>query len=190
MNRSSSSEKRRTLDPEKTRQKILEAAFDEFATRGFSATSIAGIASRAKVQKSLVQYHFGTKDELWQMCLSSRGKPVIEEMDRFLNGEVPSLANVIEARFKMMQDNPELRKLLSWASMETLPVPRFIEERRERLLALLGNASPKPVRMLVALSAMDGWFMFGGLYRGGVAERVTELNDMFLEVLKELVTEK
>lgn len=43
---------------------ILEAAVDEFHENGYKAGSIAQIASRAQVSKSLVMYHFRTKDEV------------------------------------------------------------------------------------------------------------------------------
>ncbi|MEM1113633.1 MAG: TetR/AcrR family transcriptional regulator [Pseudomonadota bacterium] len=51
---------------EQTRLQILEAAIPEFARAGFDAASLADIAARAGVKKALVQYHFATKELLWQ----------------------------------------------------------------------------------------------------------------------------
>jgi len=181
-------EKRRTLDPEKTRQGILEAAFSSFSERGFAATSIGDIAKVAGVPKSLVGYHFGSKEELWQACLVSRAGPVIEQLDQFLGGNATDLGSVIEARFNLMRDNPELRRILSWASIEILPIPKFIEERRERLLARVKSKNAYP-RVLLALAAMDGWFMFGGLYRRGLSE-TGDMDGQVLEQLKKMVSEQ
>ena len=141
-----------------------------FSERGFGATSLGDVAAAAKVQKSLVQYHFGTKEGLWQSCLANRAAPVIEELDRFLNGEANDLASVVEARFVLMRDHPEVRKMLAWANIETVPVPSFISERRDGLIAMMKARTGKkksPV-MMVALAAMDGWFAFGSLYRRGL----------------------
>lgn len=51
---------------EQTQKRILMAAIDIFAEAGFEASSLADIAKRATVKKALVQYHFSTKDRLWQ----------------------------------------------------------------------------------------------------------------------------
>lgn len=51
---------------EQTRRQILSAAAQVFARAGYEAASLADIASRAGVKKALVQYHFSTKQQLWQ----------------------------------------------------------------------------------------------------------------------------
>lgn len=48
------------------RPRILVAARDAFAARGFEATSLAQIARTVGVSQPLVSYYFGTKTELWQ----------------------------------------------------------------------------------------------------------------------------
>ena len=51
---------------EQSRRRILSAAIDNFAQAGFEATSLGDIAKQAGVKKALVQYHFSTKEQLWQ----------------------------------------------------------------------------------------------------------------------------
>lgn len=51
---------------EQTRAQILDAAIDSFARAGYEAASLADIANSAGVKKALVQYHFSTKEKLWQ----------------------------------------------------------------------------------------------------------------------------
>ncbi|GAB3270956.1 TetR/AcrR family transcriptional regulator [Parahaliea aestuarii] len=51
---------------EKTRRRILQAAIRCFSRAGFAAASMSSIAQAAGVKKALVQYHFTTKDALWQ----------------------------------------------------------------------------------------------------------------------------
>lgn len=51
---------------EQTRCTILDAAMGIFARAGFDAASLAEIAAAAGVKKALIQYHFTTKEQLWQ----------------------------------------------------------------------------------------------------------------------------
>lgn len=52
-----------------TRQKIIEAAAVEFATKGFGGTTTRSIAERAEVRHGLVIYHFETKQGVWQTVI-------------------------------------------------------------------------------------------------------------------------
>lgn len=59
---------RRTGHPD-TRQEVLQAARTLFAQRGFTGTSIRGVASAAGVDPSLVHHYFGTKEGLFRAAL-------------------------------------------------------------------------------------------------------------------------
>lgn len=48
----------------RTREKILRSAIELFADAGYSSSTIAAIAAGAGVAKGLVNYHFGTKEDL------------------------------------------------------------------------------------------------------------------------------
>jgi len=47
------------------RTRILDAALELFAERGFAGASTREIANRADVNHALIKYYFGNKDELW-----------------------------------------------------------------------------------------------------------------------------
>jgi TetR/AcrR family transcriptional regulator len=49
-----------------TRGRIVEAAVECFAERGFRAASTREIASRAGTNQGLITYHFQSKDALWK----------------------------------------------------------------------------------------------------------------------------
>ena len=53
---------RKTSPPPDTKQKILAAAEDLFATEGFHQTSLRAITGRAGVNLAAVNYHFGSKN--------------------------------------------------------------------------------------------------------------------------------
>jgi AcrR family transcriptional regulator len=49
---------------EETRERILQATDELFGTLGFDATTTRDIAERSGINKALIHYHFGSKDEL------------------------------------------------------------------------------------------------------------------------------
>ena len=57
------------MDADLTRLKILEAADGLFGEKGFDVTTTRDIAARSGVNKALIHYHFGTKDDLLEALL-------------------------------------------------------------------------------------------------------------------------
>jgi AcrR family transcriptional regulator len=65
------------------RERILKAASDLFAERGFDAVSTANIAELAETSNSAVLYHFESKETLWReamkyLFIESTRRPVFE----------------------------------------------------------------------------------------------------------------
>ena len=56
----------RQRDPERTRQRILEAATAEFAEHGYAGARISRIAERSGMNKQLISYYFGGKEGLYR----------------------------------------------------------------------------------------------------------------------------
>src|SRR5688500_11236961 len=55
----------------RSRERILDAALQEFALRGFDGTTTASIARHAGVTQPLVHYHFRSKIALWKAAVRS-----------------------------------------------------------------------------------------------------------------------
>jgi AcrR family transcriptional regulator len=55
---------------EQSRRRILTAALELFAERGYNGATVSGIAARAKVARGLVSYYFPTKDSLLEALLT------------------------------------------------------------------------------------------------------------------------
>lgn len=61
-----------------TRQQILDAAESLFARAGYKATSMRAITESAKVNLAAVNYHFGSKEALFEAILERRLLPLNE----------------------------------------------------------------------------------------------------------------
>jgi AcrR family transcriptional regulator len=57
--------KKQRKDAQETRQRLLAAAVEVFADKGFWETTHAEICGRAEVNTSAVNYHFGSKEHLY-----------------------------------------------------------------------------------------------------------------------------
>ena len=61
--------RRRQARSEITRTRLLDAALREFAAHGFEATSTRAIATAAETQQPQINYHFSSKEALWQAAV-------------------------------------------------------------------------------------------------------------------------
>ena len=56
---------RKPKAPEANRARIVRAAIDEFAARGFKGASMDAIAARTHTPRALINYYFGSKEKLY-----------------------------------------------------------------------------------------------------------------------------
>jgi AcrR family transcriptional regulator len=72
------------------RQAIVDAALDEFITRGFAATRLDDVAKRAGVAKGTIYLHFKDKEALFEELIRTAIVPVVDRITTPppLNGSV------------------------------------------------------------------------------------------------------
>lgn len=68
-----------------SRQRLFHAAAAEFAARGFEAAGVDRIAAKARINKAMLYYHFGSKLELYV--------DVLRDMFRAVGGRARALAD-------------------------------------------------------------------------------------------------
>jgi TetR/AcrR family transcriptional regulator len=115
-------------DPEATKRRILDAARHEFSAKGISGARVDTIAARAKVNKRMLYYYFGSKEGLFREILR-RGL-----LERSPNLRTANVANRdrLPERAAMLHSDPEYVRLLMWEALETQPHrPANLELRRE-----------------------------------------------------------
>src|SRR5260221_12505051 len=72
-----------------TKTRILDAAESLFMEHGFEATSLRSLTTAASVNLAAVNYHFGTKEELFQAVLTRPLDPENQERTRLLQKVEP-----------------------------------------------------------------------------------------------------
>jgi TetR/AcrR family transcriptional regulator len=99
----------RKRDPERTRERILDAAVVEFGEHGFAGARISAIARRAGVNEQLISYYFDSKEGLyralqqrWQMISADASRP-----------ELP-IADVVAAFLQLNVEQRSFARLLAW----------------------------------------------------------------------------
>jgi AcrR family transcriptional regulator len=87
-----------------TKTRILDAAEQLFMEHGFEATSLRSLTTAAAVNLAAVNYHFGSKEELFQAVLTRRLDPMNQEridllakIEREAGGKVVSCEKILFA---------------------------------------------------------------------------------------------
>jgi TetR/AcrR family transcriptional regulator, transcriptional repressor for nem operon len=97
------SSKRRAREPDVTRGRLLQAAFEEIYRRGFQAASLDTILARAKVTKGALYYHFPDKAALGHAVIDEVVKGLLLErwlglLERFAGDPLTALQRTIQYR--------------------------------------------------------------------------------------------
>ncbi|MDX2012160.1 MAG: helix-turn-helix domain-containing protein [Myxococcaceae bacterium] len=143
-------------DASPARERILAAALEEFATRGYEAASTNAIAARAGVAKGLVFHHFGSKEALFevlferevvrltQLVLEPQGAPATELFER--------LHQVTLRKLELAEQYPLTAEFLVVAITEAPPsLKPKLALRQAQLLKeswpkLIAGIDPSPLR--------------------------------------------
>jgi AcrR family transcriptional regulator len=101
-------------DPESTKQRIFEAAVEEFAEHGSAGARVDRIAAKAQANKESIYRYYGTKDELLRRVidefLDQRGEQLVPQ-ERDLPKYVSDLLE-FHAR------HPEFVRMSLWEALE------------------------------------------------------------------------
>src|SRR5881227_1975668 len=74
------------------REQLIMIGRQLFAERGFDATSIEEVASRAGVSKPVVYEHFGGKEGLYAVVVDREVQRLLDTFNHALTGDQPTLA--------------------------------------------------------------------------------------------------
>ncbi|MEZ5739535.1 MAG: TetR/AcrR family transcriptional regulator [Burkholderiaceae bacterium] len=109
-----------TRDPAVTRRGILAAATVEFAQAGLDGARVDRIASRAGVNKRMLYYYFGNKDDLFLAVLESTYEAIRTAEHQLSLTEVDpieAIRRLIAFTWNYYLEHPEFLSLLNTANL-------------------------------------------------------------------------
>jgi len=117
-----------------TKQKILEAAIEEFSLKGLYGARVNVIAQKSGMNKRLIYEHFGSKEGLYSAVLTivyerlaKREQEVISKKASYAD----AIKNIIAMYFNFFYENPYFIRMVMW---ENLNDAAFISKSQASVL--------------------------------------------------------
>jgi AcrR family transcriptional regulator len=200
-------------DPQRTRQKILDAATEEFARYGLGGARVDRIAARAGANKRMLYYYFRDKDNLFLAALEGRYAH-IRAAERSLDLEHleprRALKRLVEFTWDYFLEHPEFMTLLNSENLHkgrhvrrSRSVPEMHTPLVETLRGVLRRGEREgvfrkgidPVQLYISIAG-EGYFYLSNRYtlaqifkrdlmsKRALAERARHNSDMILNALR------
>ncbi|MFJ9778708.1 TetR/AcrR family transcriptional regulator [Amycolatopsis sp. NPDC101161] len=135
-----------------TRRRLIEAALDGFAERGWHGVTVAAIAERAGVSRGAAQHHFPTREDLVVAAVDLLGEAQIDEL-RAQAADLPSGPSRTERVVEMVLNlytGPLFR-----AALQLWAVAATDESLRDVLVPLEARVGREAHRVAVELLGVD-----------------------------------
>ncbi len=203
---------RKPKAPAANRARIVEAAIDEFAARGFKGASMDAIAARTHTTRALINYYFGSKEKLYIAVLEQvYGEIRDAEGKLHLDHLAPAdaMCRIVEftyryyiahegfVRLVVAENQARGRHLRKSKAMRTLNRPiidriaRVIERGQVQGLFRLDVDAVEIHKAIAALGMFNvtNRYTFGAIFqlemgaKGDVARRCRIVGDMILSYL-------
>jgi AcrR family transcriptional regulator len=104
-----------------TRDAILDAGVQCFATKGFAATTIKDLAAEAQVNSALLYYYFTDKQTLYRETLRYVASRLAQAAGRRLEGDVTpdeAIRNFVQQQAEFLIANPHVPRLMMREMLE------------------------------------------------------------------------
>jgi len=106
----------KSRDPEKTRARILAAAMNEFAAKGFDGARVDMIAKRAKTNKRMLYHYFGDKKALFEGAIAKLLTEHEQEFQEFSAGP-KELEDMLVFQFNSLPSKSKWLRVMLWESL-------------------------------------------------------------------------
>jgi AcrR family transcriptional regulator len=148
-----------------TRERVLAAASDLFATHGFHGTKMRDIAARAKVNLAAANYHFGSKEDLYldvlreqfariNEVLVERGAILRDGLDRdqlvrLLRERVAAMLELLLGPPPGLHGTLMMREMLDPSEALPVIVDQFVAPHRDAMQEIVARLAPELEREAV-----------------------------------------
>jgi TetR/AcrR family transcriptional regulator len=119
---------------ELTRSRLLEAALVEFSRSGFEGTSTRAIAARAGCHQPQINYHFASKEALWEAAVDFVFADLVVAMAPLatIDDPVERFAEGIRLFVRFAARRPELNRIMVAEAMASSSRLAWIVDRHGR----------------------------------------------------------
>ncbi|MDM0105825.1 TetR/AcrR family transcriptional regulator [Variovorax sp. J22R24] len=199
----------RSRDADRSQLAILASARDEFAQRGLAGARMDSIAERAGLNKRLIYYYFGSKDDLFLAVLEGTYADIRQAEQRLHLDEVEpveAIRRLISFTWHYYLEHPEFITLLNSENLHRaahLKRSERIQEMNSPLVQLLDNvlergkrldlfrAGVDPVQLYISIASLCYFYLsnndtlsavFGRNLRApkAMAQRLSHMTDLVL----------
>lgn len=160
----------RQRDKERTRTAILDVTETIILSLGPAALRLDAVAKQAGVSKSVIFYHFGSKQKLLTALKMRQAdgyaKGLAETLDNTNSGP-DSLETAFREYFQFLRDNPKAQRTLSWGYIHQTHSNPVLADLRGRAIATAAKAresgllradiDPRAL-IIAAFSIIEHWF--------------------------------
>lgn len=119
-------------NPQQTQQRILEAALQEFAAKGFAGARVDVIARRARINKRMLYHYFGDKEGLFREVLRRK----LADRLAWLTSAPEDPVELLPAWFQLAFRDREWVQLLEWEALQWGDKKVIDEEQRLEVVAV------------------------------------------------------
>ena len=144
-----------------TRTRILTAALELFAAKGYSGTTMRGIAQRAQVDPALIHHFFNNKDGLFQDAVSSRidmstlFDPLMdEEAEAGLKNRGERIARTFLSFWEDESTRPALVAVYRTSLLDEAAAKAFRDQIEAAFASCLGRTAPEETEQTPAFTSL------------------------------------
>jgi AcrR family transcriptional regulator len=154
-----------------TRAKIIKAASRAFAQHGYEGASIRTIVGQADVNQAAINYHFGSKEELYRAVLQTALRALMKDDDKASHpitlSRETALRRFVRQQLRPMTSRDNLSEYVRIFNWETLrPSPAFRKFMAKEAAPFFSIATDL-VRRFLPSEATDQQALLGSLWLFG-----------------------
>ncbi len=175
---------------EVSRNKILMAALELFAGKGYAATSTDSIAKKAKISKGLIYHYFKSKQDILRgifALLMEEGSQLMNE-----NNQIPpdkAIKNLIDYSFDFIVNKAKLNRLLIAIAIQP-EVVKGLKEELDNARELWIGVMIKMFRELNFQQPEAEAYLLGAMFDGVGMGYLALGEDYPIKKIKKLIEER
>ena len=195
---------RKQRNGEDTRERVLEAAAEQFAQHGFAGTSLKAISKTCGISDGLILHHFQTKEGLYRQILeemAGRYKQALIQANSSAGSPAEAMQSTLAAAFNFWKHDRTYQRISQWAALEgrselsqqeaglTAGLVREVEHLQKQ--GLVDTRYHPMVFLTLIIGSIHFWLRYRDQFKTSLdlSDSPEALDELFLEQLTGLVKE-